>query len=168
MRGFKTQVWEGGIRVPFCVQWPGHLPAGKVYDKPVASIDILPTAVAAAGGSTGSDPIDGVDLTPYLNGAKTGRPHETLYWRFGQQWAIRKGDMKLVKGPQEPVQLFDLAADVGEQHDLAASKPEVVKELTRDYEAWDSQLMAPRWKGGGAARAAAKAGKGKGKAKAGL
>jgi arylsulfatase A-like enzyme len=166
LRGFKAQVWEGGIRVPFCVQWPGHLPAGKVYDKPVASIDILPTAVAAAGGSLGTDPIDGVDLTPYLSGAKTDRPHDALYWRFGQQWAIRKGDMKLVKPPQEQVQLFDLSADIGEQHDLAASKPEVVKKLTRDYEAWDSQLMKPRWQGGGAARVAAKAGKGKGKGKA--
>ncbi len=146
LHGFKALVWEGGIRVPYMVQWKGHLPAGKVYDNPVSSLDIVPTALAAAGVAAGSEhPLDGVDLLPYLNGTNTARPHESLYWRFGKQWAVRQGDMKLVKIAQQPVQLFDLAADVGEQHDLATKKPEVVDQLTKDYQQWNAELSAPRW-----------------------
>jgi arylsulfatase A-like enzyme len=155
LHGFKAQTWEGGIRVPYMVQWKGHLPAGKIYDNPVSSLDIVPTALAATGVAAGSEhPLDGVDLVPYLTGANSARPHESLYWRFGQQWAIRKGDLKLVKAVQEPVQLFDLSADVGEQHDLSENKPELVAELTKDYQQWNAQLSAPRWKKGQPAGAA--------------
>ena len=97
LRGFKATTLEGGVRVPFCVQWKGKIPAGKTYDHPIIQLDILPTALAAAGGKV--DPawkLDGVDLLPYLTGKNTGKPHETLYWRFGEQWAIRHGDWKLV------------------------------------------------------------------------
>jgi arylsulfatase A-like enzyme len=173
LRGFKAQTWEGGIRVPYLVQWKGQLPEGKVYDQPVISLDITPTAVAAAGGTVTSDhPVDGVNLLPYLMGEKAGRPHETLYWRFGPQWAIRHGDYKLVQPPPgEDVQLFHLASDVSESHDLAAEKPEVVKELTQEYGQWNAQLESPRWQrrasanGRPNANGNAKA-KGRGKAKA--
>src|SRR5439155_11464187 len=82
LRGFKATTSEGGTRIPYCVQWKGHLPAGKVYDLPVLNLDILPTAVVAAGGTV--DPawkLDGVDLMPYLTGKDSARPHETIYWR---------------------------------------------------------------------------------------
>jgi arylsulfatase A-like enzyme len=158
LHGFKAQVWEGGIRVPYLVQWKGHLPAGKIYEHPVSSLDIVPTAVAAAGGSlAGEHPLDGVDLVPYLSGANDARPHEKLYWRFGPQWAIRKGDLKLVKPPQAPAQLFDLVQDIGEQHDLSAQQPALVEELAKDYQQWNSELMAPRWKRQPAAGAAGQA-----------
>jgi arylsulfatase A-like enzyme len=156
LHGFKAQAWEGGIRVPFMVQWKGHLPAGKVYDQPVASLDIVPTAVTAAGGSlAGNHPSDGVDLVPYLTGRNSKPPHDALYWRFGAQWAVRKGDFKLLHPPQSEVQLFNLAEDIGEQHNLAGEKPQLVKELETAWKEWDSQLMAPRWKTqrAGAARA---------------
>jgi arylsulfatase A-like enzyme len=179
LRGFKAQTWEGGIRVPYLVQWKGKLPAGKVYDQPVISLDITPTAVAVAGGAATSEhPVDGVNLIPYLSGESAGRPHDTLYWRFGPQWAIRQGDYKLVQPPPgEAVQLFNLANDVGEARDLAADKSEVVKELTAKYAEWSAQLESPRWQRGGAQRAAANAngraaaggnakGKARGKAKA--
>ncbi len=147
LHGFKAQVWEGGIRIPYMVQWKGHLPAGKVYRQPVISLDILPTALAAAGGPlSGDHPLDGVDLVPYLTGQNNKPPHDTLYWRFGAQWAVRKGDFKLVHPPQAAVQLFNLSADIGEQHDLAGEKPELVKELEKSWKEWDSQLAPPRWK----------------------
>jgi arylsulfatase A-like enzyme len=160
LRGFKASTWEGGIRVPWMVQWKGHLPAGKVDDRPVAQIDILPTALAAAGVKIQDDwKLDGVNLLPFLTGAKTGRPHDTLYWRFGAQLAIRKGDWKLVKGPAsgsdpsagrsaastEGAQLFDLSKDIGESKDLAASEPEKVKELAAAWNEWNSQLVDPKW-----------------------
>src|SRR5262249_11497821 len=93
VRGVKAPTWEGGIHVPFLVQWKGKLPAGKVYEQPVVALDFLPTALAAAGVEVKPEwKIDGVNLLPYLNGEKTDAPHEALYWRFGGQMAIRKGD----------------------------------------------------------------------------
>jgi arylsulfatase A-like enzyme len=169
LRGFKAQTWEGGIRVPFMVQWKGKLPAGKIYDLPVISLDIVPTAVAAAGGTVSGENLDGVDLTPYLSGQASGPPHESLYWRFGEQWAIRKGNLKLVQPPTGGVQLYDLASDIGEQHDLATEKPEAFNALRAEYEQWNAQLKPPLWRPPGAdgtLRANDKAGKAKGKARA--
>ena len=167
LHGFKAQVWEGGIRVPYMVQWKGKLPAGKIYDQPVTSLDIVPTAVAAAGGAIAeSQPLDGVDLLPYLSGQKSGSPHENLYWRFGPQWAIRQGDWKLLKPPQGGVQLYDLARDVGEEHDLAAQKPELASQLQKTFDQWNTELKVPLWQGGQARAAKANAkGKAKGKAR---
>jgi arylsulfatase A-like enzyme len=158
LHGFKAQVWEGGIRVPYMVQWKGTLPAGKVFDHPVISLDIVPTAVAAAGQAVTSDhPVDGVDLLPYLKGQKTDRPHETLYWRFGEQWAIRHGDMKLLKPADGGVGLFDLAQDVGEHRDLSAEKPDVAKKLEQQWRQWDAELQSPKWERQRPARAANRA-----------
>src|SRR5262249_4118242 len=99
LRGFKAQTWEGGIRVPFMVQWKGHVPAGKTDDRPVIQLDIHPTALAAAGVAIKPEwKLEGVNLLPYVTGEQSGAPHEALYWRFGPQVAIRKGDWKLVKG----------------------------------------------------------------------
>lgn len=82
LRGGKGQLYEGGIRIPFLVQWSGHLPAGVVYDPPVSSLDLLPTALAATGiNPTDEAKLDGVDLLPYLKGLKNGPPHDRLYWR---------------------------------------------------------------------------------------
>jgi arylsulfatase A-like enzyme len=146
LRGFKATTWEGGVRVPFCMKWPAKLPAGAVYDRPIIQLDLLPTALAAAG--VKADPswkLDGVDLTPYLTGANAGQPHETLYWRFGPQWAIRHGDWKLVVGRQgsgKP-ELYNLAEDIGESKDLAAAQPEKVKELQSLYDRWNAEQAPP-------------------------
>ena len=147
LRGFKSQTWEGGVRVPFCMQWKGRLPAGKVYEHPIIQLDLLPTALAAAGGKV--DPawkLDGVDLLPFLTGKQNGRPHETLYWRFGPQWAIRHGDWKLVmgQGVTKPL-LINLAKDISESKDLSAEQPEKAKELRALYEKWNAEQEAPRW-----------------------
>lgn len=99
LRGFKGSTWEGGIRVPFAMRWPKKIPAGRVIDAPVISLDIFPTALAAAGVTgTPGRPLDGVDLLPFANGSQTDRPHETLYWKNGSKWAVRHGDLKLVAG----------------------------------------------------------------------
>lgn len=146
LRGFKTQTFEGGIRVPFLVKWPGRAPAGKVYDQPIISLDITPTALAAAGVKPPQDAaFDGVDLLPFLAGDKKEPPHRALYWRFGSQWAVRMGNMKLVKAGDGPPQLFDLDADVGEKKDLADTMPETVEKLRSAHTAWDKQLAKPLW-----------------------
>jgi arylsulfatase A-like enzyme len=145
LRGFKMTTFEGGTRVPFIAQWKGKIPAGKTYDFPVMNLDVLPTAVIAAGGMPeASWNLDGVDLMPYLTGKNTARPHQTLYWRYGPQWAIRDGDMKLVvsKGGSGKAELYDLAADIGESKDLAAAQSDKVKELQAMWDKW-SAAQAP-------------------------
>ncbi|WP_422929644.1 sulfatase family protein [Singulisphaera sp. PoT] len=142
LRGRKNTAWEGGIRIPFMIRWPGHLPAGVVYDKPVVQLDMMPTFLAAAGAKVEpSWKLDGVDLLPYLSGANLDRPHQTLFWKIDGKWAIRHGDWKLVHGGpgDDAPELFDLAADLREQHDLAAAKPDQVKELKARWDAWDAE-----------------------------
>ena len=158
LRGHKSTTWEGGIRVPFMVQWKGHLPAGTVYDRPVAQIDILPTALAAAGVAV--DPawkLDGVDLMPFLGGSSAAAPHEALFWRYGRQHAVRMGDWKLVSGavagqagnaklpPVTGWKLFNLSSDVGERNDMADQEPEKVRELQAAWEKWNETLVPPAW-----------------------
>jgi arylsulfatase A-like enzyme len=158
LRGSKRTTLEGGIRVPFAIQWKGKLAAGKVYEQPVIQLDILTTALAAAGVETRPEwKLDGVNLLPYLGGKKTGQPHDTLYWRFGKQMAIRRGDWKLVrydlnaeggKGVNMTPRLYHLGKDIGEKEDVAARYPDRVKELQSVWDSWNAQLVPPLWGGG--------------------
>ena len=158
LRGFKMTTFEGGPRVPYIAQWKGKIPAGKTYDLPVMNLDVLPTAIIAAGGKTDSSwQLDGVDLMPYLTGKLTSRPHQTLYWRYGPQWAIRHGDLKLVvsKGGSGQPELYDLATDIGESKDLASAQPAKVKELQALWDKWNAEqapASTPDASGGGATK----------------
>jgi arylsulfatase A-like enzyme len=149
LRGVKATTLEGGVRVPFCVQWKGKLPAGKTYEHAIIQLDILPTSLAAAGVKTEpSWKLDGVNLLPFLSGENKGKPHEVLYWRFGEQWAIRKGDWKLVASRidgREP-RLFNLAEDIGESKDLKAARSDKAKELKALWDAWNAEQENPRWR----------------------
>jgi len=146
LKGVKGTAWEGGIRVPFVVRWPGKVPAGQTYDQPAISLDIFASVIAATGiPAPANHPLDGVDLIPYLNHQKTTPPHSELYWRFGEQQAIRKGNYKLLRLRTGEEQLFDLAQDIGEQTNLLTEKPEITKELRADYERWNAELREPLW-----------------------
>ena len=161
LRGFKMQTWEGGIRVAWIVQWKGRIPGGKVDDRPVIQLDILPTALAAAGVAVQPDwKLDGVNLVPYLTGQNSRPPHEALYWRLGQQMAIRAGDWKLVKsvgsvGVEAPeshqkattqdAELHNLTRDIGEKEDLAAKEPAKVRELSAAWNKWSAEMAEPSW-----------------------
>jgi arylsulfatase A-like enzyme len=147
LRGTKGQVWEGGIRVPFIARWKGRFPAGAVREAPVSCLDIVPTALAAAGSPPSlADQLDGLDLAPLLeSGAVTGRAPRTLFWRFGPQAAIREGDLKLVLPGKAPPQLFDLRADPSEKADLAMARPEETKRLLEAWRRWNSGLIDARW-----------------------
>jgi arylsulfatase A-like enzyme len=145
LRGFKATTWEGGVRIPFCAQWKGQLPAGKSYENPIIQLDLLPTCITAAGGTVDSSwQLDGVNLLPYLKGENTARPHETLYWRFGEQWAVRHGDWKLVvgRGEKQPG-LFNLAKDLAEAKDLSADQPQKVQELNSLWQSWNAEQAPP-------------------------
>ena len=155
LRGSKGDTWDGGIHVPFLVQWKGHLPAGTVYNHPVISLDIAATAVAAAGISPKPEwKLDGVNLLPFLEGNNPAPPHKSLYWRFGAQMAVRQGDWVLVRpsrgaGEYEDIArdplCFNLAQDVGQGRDLAAVYPDRVREMQADWDRWNATLAAPRW-----------------------
>jgi len=146
LKGGKLTPYEGGVRIPYLVQWPDHIPAGQVYDDPVISVDVLPTILAAAGVSSPTDrELDGVDLMPHLDGSPTAAPHDVICWRSGINRAVRKGRWKLVQFGSNQVELYDLEADIGEVNDLVAEHPDVVDDLERAYEAWEAEMVEPAW-----------------------
>jgi arylsulfatase A-like enzyme len=158
LRGSKRTTLEGGIRVPFVISWPGHLKPA-VCDQPVIQLDATATALIAGGGKT--DNLDGVNLLPFLTGAKSDRIHDALYWRFGQQMAIRISDYKLVcydsnadtrtgRGhqPVTATKLYNLTDDIGETKDLSAVLPDKVKALQAQWDAWNATLATPLWGNG--------------------
>ncbi len=147
LHGTKTTTWEGGIRVPWLVQWKGHLPAGRTYDHPVIQLDIAPTSLAAAGiPIPAKAKFDGVNLLPFLRGENEAPPHAALFWRFGKQTAVRKGDWSLVEADDsEGKRLFNLREDIGQKIDLSASKPDIIRELERDWEEWNKGNIPPTW-----------------------
>lgn len=148
LRGEKGQMYEGGLRVPFLVQWKGTIPAGQVFDKPVVSVDMFAT-VAQLSGATPPRNIDGVDLMPFLTGQQSGVPHETFYWRQGSKTALRHGDWKLVNMQRNLAQprweLYDIARDLGETRDLAQENPDKVTELETIWRQTNSEMMAARF-----------------------
>jgi arylsulfatase A-like enzyme len=139
----KQTLFEGGVRVPFTIKWPGQIPKGMTYDHPVSALDVFPTVMTAVGEAPG-EPRDGVDLIPYLQGSKPGQPHETLYWRSGANWAIRSGDWKLIHAGGRDW-LYNLADDIGEQTNRASERPRIVEELKRIHSRWDADMIDPAW-----------------------
>jgi arylsulfatase B len=156
LRGEKGRVYEGGLRVPFLIQWKGNVPAGKVYRNPVIALDALPTSLAAIGAEI-PDNLDGVNLLPYLRGETTGVPHDSLYWRYGNRTALRQGKWKILSNPgygetTARFELYDLAADIGEETDLAAEQPVVFKKLKAELDRMNGEMVPALWrsKGSGA------------------
>jgi arylsulfatase A-like enzyme len=144
LRGGKHTDFEGGIRVPFLISWPAQLKPGD-WHSPVSSLDILPTALAAAGVAAPTEkPLDGQNLLPLLRGESPPQPRD-LFWCSGSDegwWAVRSGDWKLV-GEKGRLSLFDLSRDVSESNDLASQQPDKIAELTRLHNAWLGEMAKP-------------------------
>ena len=143
LRGHKAQMYEGGIRVPIILRYPRVLKAGQVYNEPVISLDLYPTFCNLANVvPRHNDMLDGVDLIPYLNGDKSGNPHEILYWYGENKGAVRQGNYKYLnyKGEEE---LYNLEDDNSESKDLSVILPEVKKELEEKYQAFINSLPPP-------------------------
>ena len=140
--GEKGMLAEGGIRVPFLMRWPAKI-SPKVYDQPVISLDVAATAVAAAG-LTKDSQLDGVDLTPHLDGSNANAPHDALYWRFLNQSAVREGKWKLLKpSASSPAMLFDLTDIRGEEENVIGKHPDIAASLTAKLNTWKSGLSVP-------------------------
>jgi arylsulfatase A-like enzyme len=140
LRGGKGHLFEGGIRVPFAMQWKGRIPAGSVSNQVVSSLDILPTSLAAAGLPTPAN-LDGVNV---LDTASLAH-RKSLFWRYGPSLALRRGNWKVVKQRTAEFQLFDLDRDPGETNDLSFAKSEIKKDLVAELETTNQQMAAPLW-----------------------
>ena len=148
LTGGKYSLWEGGIRVPMAVSWPGKVEAGRIETKYVSATDILPTLAKAGGAIITDKDIDGIDL---FEDAKDDR---LLVWKWQKTWAVRKGKWKITNAKEnhwksEPstqyiapirddltIKLFDVENDPGERNDVSKMHPEIVKELEDNYKAW--------------------------------
>ncbi len=165
LREGKMTCFEGGIREPMIARWPGQIPPGSTRHEPTSTIDILPTIAALTHAPLPSLPIDGKDITPLLRGDPDARaPHNALFFYYadGQLQALRSGRWKLLfphtarimagqphghggtPGKPKPIpvglELYDLETDLGETHNLATARPEVVRELEAKADAMRAQL----------------------------
>jgi arylsulfatase A-like enzyme len=149
----KTTLYEGGIRVPFAIRWPAGIATalvGATLPDPVTTLDLLPTFVAAVGGSLLPDQTtDGQSLLPRLTGASTTPIQRCHFWRSGGQSAVRQGDWKFVRHDDTgEVELFNLANDLGETANLAGAHPDKVAELAAAHAQWAAGMVEPLWGGG--------------------
>jgi len=147
-RGWKATFFEGGIHVPFFMRWPGRIPAGSTYAKPVAHVDIFATSAAVAGGSVPTDrEMDGVDLLPFISGANSGRPHQTLFWRSGDYATLLDGDWKLqvMDKPFAKQWLYNLASDSTEKTNLATSNAAQAAALVAELRGMSAKQHKPLW-----------------------
>jgi len=155
LRAGKGSAYEGGVRVPFIVAWPGKLAPKVVSDVPAVTIDIYPTVLELAGIRPMQSLVDGISLAPLLTkGSKPER--DTIFWHYPHYHpggatpysAVRSGDWRLVHFYEDGRdELYNLAADVGEKNELSAKEPEVAKALRTRLDAWlksvDAQLPTP-------------------------
>lgn len=142
-QGGKGQYYEGGIHVPFMACWPAQIKAGTRYDYPVNALDISRTAVEVAGADAmSSNPMEGVNLVPFVNGEIKGAPHDELFWRGanGKKWAVMSSDrVKYVKSkPSDTPQLYLLKKDVSESKDVVNSNKKVAAKLKEKWDAWNT------------------------------
>ena len=130
LRGLKGSVYEGGIRVPFIVRWPGKIKAGSTSEHICAFWDFLPTCCELIGVEAPDD-IDGISILPTLLVQGNQKKHEYLYWELQGQQAVRMGRWKAIRPkPEQKIQLYDLDKDIGERNDVADANPKIVTKMT--------------------------------------
>lgn len=149
LRGVKGQLWDGGIREPFCMQWKGQLPEGLSYDFVVTGLDLMPTAVNMAGGSfTTNDIVDGNDIMPAVLGQTGTPPNDIVVWWFNDRWVARDNEWKLIDVGSGP-ELYHIIDDISETTDVYGDNPDVVNRLygyyTNIVTEFDLVTDASRW-----------------------
>jgi len=146
-RGWKLTMFEGGLRVPYVAKWPGHITPGTRYQAPITNIDIMPTVVAAAGGTMPKDrPIDGINLLPFLVANPAKQPDRFLFWRDGPYRAMRDGTWKIIVSERPKKEwLFNLANDPTEKTNLAAEQPHRLAQLKAVMDAHHATMPPSMW-----------------------
>ncbi len=144
LRDYKHSVYEGGIRVPFFITWPGKLKPGT-SDEPVISLDILPTICGALGIELPTDRIyDGRNILPVLQKKQKSPLHESLFWDGNDGiWAVRQGDWKLIQNREKELELYNLKNDLSEKTDLSSQNQPMVEKLKNEFIKWRSQMATP-------------------------
>lgn len=147
LRGYKRSLYEGGLRQAAIAWQPGTVPAGRVAEEPWAFWDYLPTVAEVIGAKLPEGvPCDGLSIADYLRGGKAPQ-RECFYWELHEQaslQAVRFGDWKAVRnGPSQPIELYDLASDVSEAHDVAAQHPDLVSRAAQLMQS--SRTDDPDW-----------------------
>jgi arylsulfatase A-like enzyme len=146
-RGWKITFFRGGVSVPYFVRWPGHIAPGQTIPGIASTLDIFPTAAAAAGAKLATDrKYDGRNLLPVLEGGPNDLSGRTLYWRNGDYYLLRDGKYTLqVSKYPDKVWLFDLSKDPTERINLAPFMPNKVKELKAVLAGIDKEMVKPAW-----------------------
>ncbi len=146
LRAGKSSLYEGGIRVPFAMQWKGAIPAGKVYEHPIISLDIFATAVSIAQVKPKNE-LDGKNLLPFLEEGNIEKPHDSLFWKKvdAGSYAIRYGDLKLIQEKDGTQKLFNLSEDVSEKFNI--NETIQMKNLEEAFKAWDEDNIPPAFLG---------------------
>lgn len=151
LRGSKSDPWEGGIRVPFAMRWPGKVPAGLRYSEPVSLLDIFGTVAGVLDlPENPARALDGVNLIPYLKGEKEGVPHERIYLRMVDRnvFAMREGAFKMVQPHKvNALRLFNLEKDISESTNVAEWNEHQLNQMRKTYENWNQQLIMPVFPG---------------------
>ena len=147
LKGGKFTNFEGGINVPFMIQWKGTIPSGQVYHEPVSSLDIFPTIATITNTSLPNDrTYDGTNLIPFLVDEQKGKPHKILYWRSLYLKAICKGDWKLIIDEKSGNEvLYNLRQDKNERLNILATNKETATLLKADLQQWETTLSPRRW-----------------------
>ena len=149
LKGGKFTNFEGGINVPFIMQWKGTIPAGMIYEKPVSALDIFKTTTTIANVQIPDDrDFDGVNLMPYLLDSNyfDKVPHETLFWRSEYHKAIRKGKWKLIRDDfANRTVLYNVKTDKYEINDLSDENPHIVEDLNKAFYNWEKKLIRSNW-----------------------
>ena len=152
LRGGKGSLFEGGVRVPWAMCWPGVIEPQTVIEDPVIALDLMPTLVGMAGGEVQPEwKLDGIDLGPLLRGKQQRLPERTLFWRqHGGQGdiACRQGNWKWIlrrSNGAERAELYDLSADISESNDVGSANNEIVEQLAKEVQQWETELVRPLW-----------------------
>lgn len=146
LKGGKFMNFEGGINIPYMMQWIGTLPRKKTMDMMVSQLDIFATACHIANINTDSLDLDGVNLIPYIKGLRLDKPHRELFWRSGYNYAAHLNNWKvIIDDEHQTIELYNLAKDRGEHYDVKENHAAILAQLRRDIQKWDSGLIAPSW-----------------------
>jgi len=145
LRGIKGDFFEGGIRVPFTMQWPNKIKPGTIYDKPIIALDIFATVASAAKAEKYiKNEIDGVNLIPYLSGNKSGSPHEYLYWKNPDKDidVIRDDRYKYLRIKNDEY-IFDLKNDISEESNIIDLSKPIYDRLKSQFKLWEKDMIDP-------------------------
>lgn len=146
LKGWKTDMFEGGVRVPFAMRWKGTIPAKQNYTNPISSLDIMATIVAQNDIKINKErPLDGVDLIPFLTGKNEGVPHDFLFWRKWEQncMAVRNGQYKLLANKNlsnNPTELYNITKDPNETKNIKEEQEIISEKLMKEWSSWNAQM----------------------------